>query len=661
MKKIKVKKINTREAEGNFAKLLTENKTYFLNGSWGSGKTEFIKKVEDIYRNKPKKKFIYLDLWNIKDDRSVMNIAFNSFFWLRSIFIKTAVILCVVISLLMTDFINLGLGSVLESWRSEWLFQVFGFVALIVAVWQFFKWRSDDFFNWTFKKKWMFARRRQIKNKVLVVDDFDRVSEDRQKEAYKLFNVLNGKLPIVFLGDFTKISMNKDNYLQKIIDRQIELPHSLHPVGIWNEYFENLEKVFKFKINDELLNLFIIENRNIREQVHFNDYVNLEFIKRGKEGHVQVNQQLLVIYLYLFHKDYYQKLLSRWLPSYHEQESSDDTLLGQLQDSKKVFDSEFDETIFNILADNEEYPPSYSRGIKGYLIFENISNLAVNDAESILISEAKLRNNILKHGSREDDFYSFIISKYREWWPHTNRDRMSYDMRGEELLVPIEIKKIENLVFKLLKNYKRSELTDWVVGEIVRRDISYLYFEDDTKHAEYVDNFFEENYFNDIDLSWKICFYKTYYIMKHKQIYEMFKEQVDSILDNGEKYKLESKKPYLLSMVILNEESYRVNFDEWDETIKAKILKLNDVDFIELWRLYRIINVKYNTRYPEGTLDQIKEIIVYTGYINGHGSGATEIEYGEIIEFFVNKLQQISKDNNIKIYYSNGKTMREEL
>lgn len=71
-----------------------------------------------------------------------------------------------------------------------------------------------------------------------MIDDFDRISEENQEGAYKLFNCLNGKLPIIFVGDYSKITKRESKYLQKIIDRKIELPISLYPMSIWEEYFE---------------------------------------------------------------------------------------------------------------------------------------------------------------------------------------------------------------------------------------------------------------------------------------------------------------------------------------------------------------------------------------------------------------------------------------
>ena len=42
---IELEHIDTSVAAKNFADLLNDNKTYFLNGSRGSGKSEFLKEV----------------------------------------------------------------------------------------------------------------------------------------------------------------------------------------------------------------------------------------------------------------------------------------------------------------------------------------------------------------------------------------------------------------------------------------------------------------------------------------------------------------------------------------------------------------------------------------------------------------------------------------
>lgn len=60
---ITLKHIDTSIAAKNVAKLLEENKTYFLNGNWGSGKTEFLSEIN----NNTHKKLVIIDFWRLTD------------------------------------------------------------------------------------------------------------------------------------------------------------------------------------------------------------------------------------------------------------------------------------------------------------------------------------------------------------------------------------------------------------------------------------------------------------------------------------------------------------------------------------------------------------------------------------------------------------------
>ncbi|WP_438739744.1 hypothetical protein [Enterococcus sp. DIV1083b] len=113
-----------------------------------------------------------------------------------------------------------------------------------------------------------------------------------QKSAYKLFNVLNNKLPIVFVGDFENIINNENDYLRKIIDQRVELPYVLHPQKIWGDYFERLGTIFDLEIKESLATIFIEDNRNLRDLDQFSFYLKQELIKYKKLGHTQIEQQL---------------------------------------------------------------------------------------------------------------------------------------------------------------------------------------------------------------------------------------------------------------------------------------------------------------------------------------------------------------------------------
>ncbi|MBE9910510.1 MULTISPECIES: P-loop NTPase fold protein [Enterococcus] len=223
MEKIELETIDITESAKKFSELTKEKKTLFLNGPWGSGKTEFLNKVGSEATGK---KFIYLNLWELKDERTVIHIGFSQLFSGCYIFTRFLFILSVAVSILATPAIKLGLEEVFLGF----IIKIAGSIALVVAVGQFLKVKSDQLFYSILK-----FHRIDIflQDKVLVVDDFDRVSVDTQKETYKLFNILHNRLPIIFVGDINKIAMNGDNYLQKIIDKRIDLPYVLHSRDIW--------------------------------------------------------------------------------------------------------------------------------------------------------------------------------------------------------------------------------------------------------------------------------------------------------------------------------------------------------------------------------------------------------------------------------------------
>ena len=285
---IMLEHIDTSVASQNFVKLLEDNKTYFLNGKWGSGKTEFLEEAERY----TKKKFVVVDFWKLNDSRTTIEIAFAKLHPNYYYGIRCLMVFLVAISILMTNVVNLGISQNFPNWIVKFA----GVLALFVAVYQFFKAKTDGFFSSLLTSKYV-----SLSNKILVIDDFDRLAEKQQEEAYKLFSLLKGRLPIVFVGDINLIHVVKENYLSKIIDRRVELPFDLHPVNIWDTYFKILEEKFNVALSDDFKKCIKSENRNLRDREHFNDYVNQEFFTRGKLGYVQVEQQLIVIYVYLFH------------------------------------------------------------------------------------------------------------------------------------------------------------------------------------------------------------------------------------------------------------------------------------------------------------------------------------------------------------------------
>ena len=534
---IELDKIDTSTAAQNFANLLNENKTYFLNGPWGSGKSSFLKEVDDINQIK----LVTIDFWRLNDSRSTLETVFAKLHPYVYWGLRLIVILCIALSILMTNVVDLGLSVFVPAW----VILSAGVVALIVAIHQFLKIKSDGIYS-----RLLTFNFHSFRKKVLVVDDFDRMTEEQQEASYKLFSLLNGKLPIIFVGDIDIIHRNESNYLSKIIDRRIELPFVLHPIKIWGDYFEQLEKRFEIKLSDGFKRVFIIDERNLRDRERFNDYVNLELIGRNKEKYVQIEQQLVVIYLFLYYPRFYESLK---------------TDKGSIKlDSNKQLIKE----LHNILFEkNNSYPSCYLSNREGYLINEVPSNRLTEELIQIIDEEQQLSNEILLS---QNDFLDFINGEYEKL---TNQQQDLLFSNALKLSTHSE----DNLLVNLIIQKKvKTKIPEYRIGtqdvdiELVRKTY-----------------FFVESVLGKADVSEIFCF-----IFKHK----IFRYQDMVGLDIGlSPYNKEFSSyrwKYIIIMMHLYELDKKLQYYDWDNTIWGAIIKLSTEEFLRFWLEFGFISNK---------------------------------------------------------------------
>lgn len=547
---IQLKEIDTEIAEKNICKLLDENKTYFFNGKWGSGKSSFLKKVE----KKSHKEFITIDLWRIQDSRSIIEYSFSKLHKCWYMCLRWGAIGMITISLLMSNVVNLGFSNWNLLKNVPFINELGGFIVLLVGVYQFFKIKSDDCYAYLFKK-------RSLKNKVLVIDDFDRLSNSQQEQAYKLFSLLEGKCPIIFVGDISKIYSRQDNYLSKIIDRRVELPFVLHPTSIWKEYFDNLEEKFNCQIDINLRKVVEKEQRNLRDRKHFNDYVNKEFFERGKFNHVQINQQLLVIYAYLFHPDYYEMLLNGEIIEYEEKKDFNLT--------KLLLEGDPIDKQLNVLqtSDSDEYPPYFCKERQNYFLYENTRNRTIDELKILFKNNDKLLEE-LKKSNTDSDSYQYLSSDYRK-----------LDESSKQNLFKISLT-------LLLDDYSSAS-----INYIIREQLSPI-------ARQEVEKISEKDICN-IFLGYDLDVSEILFILQKTSIYSIHKIGCifkDTLLQEIN-HIMEFKKPIILLLSYLSSKELYRNFDAWGTEIWEMIKQFNDDDFINFWCANDIICKKDSKEY----------------------------------------------------------------
>ncbi|HFR3942959.1 TPA: P-loop NTPase fold protein, partial [Streptococcus suis] len=544
---ITLEDIDTSIAAENFNRLLDENKTYFLNGSWGSGKTTFLESTE----SQSKKKFVTIDLWRNTDKRSLVEVAYASLhpvlYWGALLFS----FLFVIISILMTNTVNLGLSKFLHP---IWMLPV-GFISLVVAAVQLVAIKTEIVYSWLLANLC-------LKNKVLVIDDFDRLTLSQQEEAYRLFSLLRGRLPIVFVGDIENIYSVKDNFLSKIIDRRVELPFVLQSEQIWDDYFIKLEQRFATEISDSFKKRVKVEKRSLRDREHFNDYVNQEFFSRGKLGHVQVEEQLLVIYSYLFYIEYYRKLLNNETIIENKSNSSD---------FSEIFTK--GEEIPNLLSrlqrDNtNKYPVSFKMNREGYFLYESPSNRKKAELDRILNGSEEQLSRELAYSNSGTDFYQYLSSEYK--------------------YLKVDIKeKLLSLVIQLSLKYTSSRIMDYIIQEYFNDKIP-RYARNKPYSKEITTSIidFWNTLLDDkkLDFSEKLYFLEKHYIFSFKELGEIF----DNLSIDKDSIKTLKRRDFYL-LTYLSSKNLWNNFSEWEDNVWYVIDEMSDHEFISFWILQGII------------------------------------------------------------------------
>ena len=404
----KIDRIDTTNVAKAFVKELKEEqpKTYFLNGTWGSGKTEYLKEVENVSNNNFK--FVYLELWKPKNKASLAQNIFEAihprFYWLKIILYIALLFITVVASTYLSTITIIQ--RQLSNHEKSWLVVVACLITTLITYYQNKLFDMDRLLLWLDKRN----LQRKKHPRILIVDDFDRLHKDVQDELYLFFNQLSGKVRIIFVGDFDKISKNEDNYLSKIIDRQIGLPVQLQSDNITKlintklrnnlENYKNPDKksyLYKytrdFEFND-IAEIFINERKNARDANKYLNYVQNQLIGRNKLDKVYLTQELLIIYLYLFHRNYYNDLLNNH---------------SVVQEGKNK--TEIENLINKILFTNNSLRISFKKNPTSYFI----DDLATNHSMAELIETSKNKEKLksifyIKNKKDYLEFYYFITN-----------------------------------------------------------------------------------------------------------------------------------------------------------------------------------------------------------------------------------------------------------
>lgn len=118
------------------------------------------------------------------------------------------------------------------------------------------------------------------------------------------------------------------------------------------------------------------DDRNLRDREQFNNLVIQEFEDNNKKKRVNVGQQLIVMYLYLYYFNVYNDLVIKQIDKVSNDDLSD---------------------LIKLLLNNEssEYPAPFVVNRYNYMIFEIPSSLSIDLIEEILSNNDELKKELM--------------------------------------------------------------------------------------------------------------------------------------------------------------------------------------------------------------------------------------------------------------------------
>ncbi|WP_281193013.1 P-loop NTPase fold protein [Erysipelothrix rhusiopathiae] len=391
---VRIEKIDTSNNAKIFANMINDSpKTYFLDGKWGSGKTEYLKEVEKYIRKDIR--VINVELWKPKDKSTLSQLMFESIYPFKSKLINRTIKLFIFLSVMGSMFIAFKGFSPKEFSVSESESMLFGIIlsisTIITTLYTFIgaKWVDLDRYYMGKSIQSLIDIERP---KLLIIDDFDRLEESVRNELFLLFNSIHGRTRVVFIGDLHNLDNVKLDYISKIIDKKVSLPYPLHSSNIAVELLKKIKEIIgnNYIQLDNIKDIFEKEKRTARDANHLLTYIHQELISNDKLGKVQISQQILIIYLYVFHVELYQKLVDQLLP--HIDEKKQELHNGNVIDNHGIdlsvncdIESEVVGYTNYLLQPNGDNPTDYISNRNAYYVNEIVNTHSIFELQSILI------------------------------------------------------------------------------------------------------------------------------------------------------------------------------------------------------------------------------------------------------------------------------------
>ncbi|GAA3727140.1 hypothetical protein GCM10022378_15420 [Salinicoccus jeotgali] len=286
-----------------------------MNGRWGSGKTYFLNEL----REKSKKyKYIEMDFWGEEiSDQNFTLIAKKlkpiKFFFYKLTYPIIVIIISAVITLLLYLLSYLFTGDIFTTsifTNSILLFFYFFIIASLLQSKDYFS--SSDILENRSKK---IVEDFSDKNKIIVIDDFDRISSQDRENLYAIINLLkSNQNKIIIVGDIIQIDKDiRDGFVRKIIDYRYDIDNLHSTQYLYSKIEEKLQKIEIDTSSIEMILLrsdFTNKKRTYRDYEQFSELIDDHVSNNSNIEYINSNEKIYLLYLYHFYYDVYNKIIS---------------------------------------------------------------------------------------------------------------------------------------------------------------------------------------------------------------------------------------------------------------------------------------------------------------------------------------------------------------
>lgn len=280
-----------------------------MNGRWGSGKTYFLNKL----REKDKKyKYIEMDFWG--EEIAGQNFTLIAeklkpikLLWYKLTYPIIVTIISAVIPILSYSFTDNIFTHPFFTSPILGLSFTFLIIALLLQFKDYFS--SSDILE---KKSKKIVGNFSNPNKIIIIDDFDRISSQDRQNLYAIINLLkSNQNKIIIVGDVIQIDKDiRTGFVRKIIDYRYDIDN-LHSAQYLYHKIE--VKLRKIEIDTSSIEMILLRNDFINNKRTYRDYEQFsELIDDHISNieHINSNEKIYLLYLYHFYYDVYNKIIS---------------------------------------------------------------------------------------------------------------------------------------------------------------------------------------------------------------------------------------------------------------------------------------------------------------------------------------------------------------